>query len=196
MTCRELADYVTGSERNRRNVVQGAKYKPIMRLRQHKDAQRIITKCFSGGKSDSGDLASEIDRLSRKICDRDHEAKERDINVGYLSHVLSLYDDIKLPFNGMEPAAKLPSIVAHDTTVKFAPQMIVRSSGKGNVSFIGSVSLRYAKGKALDEAEAKSEAKLWTNLALFRLDVGESPKALILLGSTRSGGLPIQRFYI
>ncbi len=158
VTSRELSDYITGSERNRRNVVEGAKYKPIMRLRQHKDAQRIITKCFSGGKAQQAEFEAEIDRLSRKICDSDHETKERDINVGYLRHILSQYDQIKLPRYDLEACSKLPPIAANGTTVKFTPHMVVRGVGKGNVPIIGALSLRYAKGKALDEDEAKYEA--------------------------------------
>jgi hypothetical protein len=149
---------MSGSERNKRNVVEGAKFKPIMRLRQHKDAQRIITKCFCGGKSQQAEFEAEIDRLSRKICDSDHEAKERDINVGYLRRILSLYDQIKLPRHELEACGKLPPIVAKGTTVKFAPQMVVRGVGRGNVPIIGALSLRYAKGKALPENEAKFEA--------------------------------------
>ncbi len=160
VTCRELADYNAGSERNRRSVVEGAKYKPIMRLRQHKDAHRVLVKCLGGGKSPKSEFTSEIERLAAKICDNEHELKERDINVGYLRHVLTFYDEIKVPADVINAAHKWAPITSKRTKVKIGPHLVLRGVGRGNVPIVGALTFRYAKGKALNEEEAKYQAAL------------------------------------
>ncbi len=191
VTCRELASYSSGSERNRRNVVEGAKYKPIMRVRQHRDAHRILTKSLSGNKSTKGDFISDIERLAAKICDDEHEVKERDINVGYLRHVLSMYDDIKLPAELVTSAEKWAPIISDSTKVKMGPHLVLRATGRDNVPIIGALTFRYAKGKTINDEEAKYQAAL--TLGYLRKvpidDVAEPKEKLCLVMDCHTGRL-------
>lgn len=150
ITVRYLADYMAASERRRRTIIEGCKYRPLARLLQHKEAQITISKAFQSGDPDPKALEKKADFIRNKLASDDFEALTNEANADYVERFSEIVASIKLPSAEILPGKVFPATKIQGVKVRFSPHLILQRVDKTNKQRNGAFMLRYAKGKALD----------------------------------------------
>jgi hypothetical protein len=150
ITVRYLADYMAASERRRRTIIEGCKYRPLARLLQHKEARITISSAFQSGKPDPKALEKKADYIRNKLATDDFDALTNEANADYLERFSEVVASIKLPNAEILPGKKFPAIKINGVKVKFKPHLLLSRIDKNNIQRRGAFMLRYAKGKELD----------------------------------------------
>lgn len=150
ITVRYLADYMAASERRRRSIIEGCKYRPLARLLQHKEAQITISNAIQSGSPDRNALEKKADFIRNKLATGDFEALMNEANADYVERFSEVVASIKLPDAEILPGKVFPPTKIHGVKVRFSPHLILRRLDKTNKQRSGAFMLRYAKGKALD----------------------------------------------
>jgi hypothetical protein len=97
ISVRYLADFMAASERKRRSIVEGCKYRPIARLVQHKEATLTISEAIRSGPLSSQALKEKADFIRSKLADDDFEALTNEVNADYVEKFSEIVANIKLP---------------------------------------------------------------------------------------------------
>ena len=84
ISVRYLADFMAASERKRRSIVEGCKYRPIARLVQHKEATIAISGAIQKGPLDAEALKEKAKFIRNKLADDDFEALTNEVNADYV----------------------------------------------------------------------------------------------------------------
>lgn len=156
MGVRYLADYMAGSKRNERRVLQFNKYRPIAEVIQHTEAQSTTSK-FMWSKDLGKDwLLHEADALRCRLADDDFDRRLYDSNADYIARFASVWMGMDLPSAEILPPGKPGLIVLHGVRVTVGPQVRLRRTTKTNKIKEGAAMLRYAKGKPVS-----SDAAAW-----------------------------------
>ncbi|MCA1527358.1 hypothetical protein [Bradyrhizobium yuanmingense] len=150
ITVRYLADYMAASERRRRSIIEGCKYRPLARLLQHKEAQITISSAIQSGTADPKALETKADYIRNKLATDDFDALTNEANADYLERFSEVVASIKLPNAEILPGKKFPAVKVHGVKVKLKPHLLLARIDKKNVQRTGAFMLRYAKGKPLD----------------------------------------------
>ena len=108
ISVRHLADFMAASERARRTIVEGCKYRPIARLVQHKEATLAISGAIQKGALDEQALKDKARFIRNKLADDDFEALTNEVNADYVEKFSEVVASIKLP-----DADVLPGKVFH-----------------------------------------------------------------------------------
>jgi hypothetical protein len=152
ITVRYLADYMAASERKRRTIIEGCKYRPLVRLLQHKEATITISSALRSGAPDPKALNEKAEFIRNKLATDDFEALTNEANADYVQKFAEVSATIKLPNAEILPGKSFPAFKVNGTKLKFSPQLLLRRIDKTNKQRNGAFMLRYAKGKALDPA--------------------------------------------
>lgn len=145
-----LADFMAGSERRRRTIVQSAKYRKIARIVQHKEAKMAIIKFLREG-GDIEDLLSKSEELRARLADDDFDRDLYDHNADYIDQFIKNFDASELPVCDILPVEASPSIELGGVEVSADIPVRMHRTTKTNKVRIGGVSLRYSKGKMADK---------------------------------------------
>lgn len=162
MTGRYLADYMTASERARRTIVRGCKYRPIAKIIQHDRAKNAVSRFLLEGQTDCDALTREAMSLRGHMADTPFDRDLLDNNADYIDAFAEAFDELALPnaerlrFDGSYRISL--SGVQINPDIRFALQRVTRT----NRLRTGLATLRYAKGKALPE-----ETGLWQSSLLY-----------------------------
>jgi hypothetical protein len=150
ITVRYLADYMAASERKRRSIIEGCKYRPLARLLQHKEAQITISSAIQSGAPDPKALEKKADFIRNKLATGDFDALTNEANADYVARFSEVVASIKLPSAEILPGKVFPVAKIQGVRVRFSPHLILRRLDKSNKQRSGAFMLRYAKGKGLD----------------------------------------------
>jgi hypothetical protein len=149
ITIRYLADYMGASERKRRSIIEGCKYRPLARLLQHKEATITISSALQSGSPDPKALQTKADFIRNKLATGDFDALTNEANADYVQKFSEVVASIKLPDADILPGKVFPALKVHGVKVRFSPHLLLRRVDKTNKQRSGAFMFRYAKGKAL-----------------------------------------------
>jgi len=152
ISVRYLADFMAASERRRRSIVEGCKYRPIARLVQHKEATITISGAIQKGPLDAQALKEKAKFIRNKLADDDFEALTNEVNADYVEKFSEVVATIKLPDADVLPGKTFAPFKINGVKVRFSPNLLLRRIDKTNKQRRGAFMLRYAKGKALAPA--------------------------------------------
>jgi hypothetical protein len=182
MTAKELADYMTASESKRRTIVRNCKFRPIARLIQHDEAKTSVARFIRTDRSDLSSLDQDAERLRTRLTDSEFERDLFDNNADYIERFSEIHHLIEFP----EAEFLSPGAAAHFTMkgVRVSPDIRfrLRRVTRANKIRIGAGTLRYAKGKALDEQTATwQSAFIFGYLGNTAVEVDATPERQLCL---------------
>lgn len=182
VSARYLADFMAASERGRRSIVEGCKFRPIARVVQHSEARNIIGTFLRDGKDDQNELVERARRLRDRMASDDFEREVLDHNADYVERFAKVAPGLALPAAEMLPPGACPPLSLKGTIVTVDISFRMRRLTRTNKARVGAGSLRYAKGKALSpEVAAWQSAFLMGYLGQEVLDDGTSPEHMLCL---------------
>jgi hypothetical protein len=149
MAARFLADFMAASERVRRSIIQGCKFRRIARVVQHEKARNIIGTYLRAGKGDPGLLLARADALREQIADDDFEREVLDNNADYIDRFAKVAPDLALPQAEVMPPGHCPPLTINGLSVSADLCLRLTRTTKTNKVRIGAATLRYAKGEPL-----------------------------------------------
>lgn len=154
ISARYLADFMASSERGKRSIVQGCKYRPIARTVQHSHARRIVGTYLRDGKADAATLREQADALRERLAKDDFDREVLDHNADYVERFAEVAPSMALPDAELLPPGSCPPLMIHGTKVTVDLAFRMRRTTRTNKVRVGAGSLRYAKGKVLSPAIA------------------------------------------
>ena len=180
ISVRYLADYMAASERRRRSIIEGCKFRPLARLLQHKEAQITISRAIQSGEPDPKLLQKKADFIRSKLATDDFDALTNEANADYVAKFSEVVASIKLPNAEILPGKVFPAVKIHGVKVRFSPHLLLRRIDKTNKQRRGAFMLRYAKGKPLnpDVGGYQSAAALGLLRDYFKEEGTEVDKAI------------------
>lgn len=183
---------MAGSERKRRSIVEGCKYRAIARVLQHKDARAAIGLSLLSGSPDPEALRIKAEAIRNKLADDDFDVATNRANADYVKRFAQVCDALELPNGELLPGKTFPGISYHSVRIAFAPNLILmRKNSRTNTVHRGALMLRYAKGQALaDEVGAYQSAAIFGLLSeMGELDNDRIDKSLCLTLDAHTGKL-------
>lgn len=157
VSARHLADYMSASERARRSIIAGCKYRPIARIVQHTEAKAVVSNWERGGRPD-GHLTKRADVLAAKFA---HDAFDRDLldhNADYIRRYEKVSATIIMPSAEMMVPPKFEPLILNGVRVSFAPNFFFQRMTKTNAVRLGAGTLRYEKFKKVNPEAALYQA--------------------------------------
>ena len=197
ISVRYLADFMGASERKRRSIVEGCKYRPVARLVQHKEATVTIANAIRTGALSPAELQGKADFIRSKLATDDFESLTNEINADYIQSFSSVISNITLPDVDILPGITFSKSKINDVKIKFSPHLILRRIDKTNKQRRGALMLRYAKGKHLSPiVGAFQSAAAFGILRGYAIDDGTTADKSICLTSrcVRGGTVPGAQF--
>jgi len=177
ISARYLADYMAGSERARRTIVQGCKYQPTARVIQHNEAKTIVSKFIRDGEGDVWALAMRAKSIRDRLADTDFERDLYDHNADYIDRFSNVYGSISWPGAEITAPGNVAPLLLSGVKVTFELHFGLRRITKTNKVRVGVGMLRYAKGKPLPEATAEwQSALLYGYLTESGVEEGADPE--------------------
>jgi hypothetical protein len=164
ISVRYLADFMAASERRRRSIVEGCKYRPIARVLQHQLAQVGISATFLNNTATSQGLKEKAESIRRRIPTDDFDALTIEANADYVEKFSQVVEQVDLPKAEILPGKKFPPLKIHGVKIRFSANLMVRRVTKANILKRGAMMFRYAKGKPL-----KLEVGEFQSAAIFGL---------------------------
>jgi hypothetical protein len=149
ISVRFLADFMAASERKRRTIVEGCKYRPLARLFQHKEAPVAIATAIHKGTATPEALKARADAIRNKLASDDFDALTNEANADYVQRFSEVVAGITLPEADILPGKIFPGTQLNGVKVAFSANLVLRRLTKTNKLKRGVLMLRYAKGKAL-----------------------------------------------
>lgn len=146
---RYLADFMAGSKRKERSILQNSKYRPIAKIIQHTEARSTVSRFVQGGDADTSWLSEEAERLRNRIADTDFERHTFDTNANYIERFATVCGAINWPNAEILPPGRRSSIQVHGVKVSVEFHVRLRRVTRTNKVKEGAGMLRYAKWKAL-----------------------------------------------
>jgi hypothetical protein len=194
ISVRYLADYMAASERKRRTIIEGCKFRRIARVHQHKEAPVVIAHALRHGTATPQALKERAAAIRAKIATDDFDAFTNETNADYVEAFSKVVAGVELPEAEILPGKLFPDFDIRGTKIRFAPQLILRRLvKKTNKLQRGALMLRYAKGKPLPvEIGGYQSAAALGLLGLVKdEETGEPDKAICLTLCAVSG-----KFYV
>jgi hypothetical protein len=151
---RELADYMAASQQRRRTVLRDAKYRPVARTLQHKEARTIISNWLRDGHGDTSTLGRHAERMRARHATSDFVSSQNNFSADYIETFMNAFPLMDIPACEMRAPSTKGQMTLGGTKIIFNPDILVARSTTRNTRRIGSVFLRYAKGKELSEEAA------------------------------------------
>lgn len=162
---RHLADYMAGSDRKKRAILIGCKYRPIAKLLQHKEARIVVASALRNGEKDPKKLKEKADGVRAKLATDDFDALVNEANADFIERFSKIVAEIELPAAEVLPGKVFPAVPVNGVKVRFSPNLLFRRvTPKTNKVKIGGLMLRYAKGKALGAATGEYQSALMLGL--------------------------------
>lgn len=164
ISSRFLADYMAASEKKRRTIIRNCKFQSIARVIQHEKAKNIITNYMTSSIKGEEYLKKRLQELRVSIADSDYEQDLFDHNADYVERFIKILPSINMPSAEITNIDGRKSVqlngVLVTTDFRFG---LVRTTKTNKIKY-GAASLRYAKGKKLDE-----NVGLWQSALTFGL---------------------------
>jgi hypothetical protein len=179
---RYLADYMAGSERKKRTIVSGCKYRPIARMLQHKDARLTIASALRKGEATKENLKERATFIRSKLATGDFDALKNETNADYVEQFSEVVASVELPKADILPGKVFPAIPINGVRVTFSPSLILRRLTKTNKLRRGALMLRYAKSKPLDpEIGDFQSSAIFGLLGVHQDEEGSEPERALCL---------------
>jgi hypothetical protein len=148
ISVRYLADYMAASERKRRTIIEGCKYRPIARLHQHKEAPTAIAHALRHGSATPQWLKERAAMIRSKIATDHFDAFTNESNADYVEAFSKVVASVELPEAEILPGNLFPDFDIRGVKVRFAPHLMLRRLiKKTNKLKRGALMLRYSKGR-------------------------------------------------
>lgn len=180
---RHLADYMAGSDRKKRAILIGCKYRPLAKLLQHKEARIVVAGALRSGEKDPQKLKEKADAVRAKLATDDFDALMNEANADFIERFSKIAADIELPSAEVLPGKVFPAVPVNGVKVRFSPNLLFRRvTPRTNKVRIGGLMLRYAKGKALGPPTGEYQSALMFGLLndVKEEEVAEPEKPLCL----------------
>lgn len=149
MAARFLADFMAASERSRRSIIQGCKFRRIARVVQHEKARNTIGTYLRSTNGNPGALLARAEALREQIADDDFEREVLDNNADYIERFANVAPDLNRPQADAFPSGNCPPLTINGLSVSVDLCMRLTRTTKTNKVRIGAATLRYAKGEPL-----------------------------------------------
>ncbi len=146
---RHLADYMAASERKKRSILIGCKYRPIAKLLQHKEAKVVVAGALRRGEKNPRVLKERAELIRAKLATDDFDALTNEANADYVKKFSEVVEEIELLATEIFPGKVFPRVPVEGVQIRFSPNLLLRRLTKTNKLKIGALMLRYAKGRAL-----------------------------------------------
>jgi hypothetical protein len=157
VSARHLADYMAASERARRSIIAGCKYRPIARIIQHNEAKAVVANWERASRPE-GHLIKRADALSAKFA---HDQFDRDLldhNADYIRRYDKVSGNVILPNAESLTPPKFDPLVLNGVRVSFSPNFFFRRTTKTNAVRLGAGTLRYEKFKKVNPEAARYQS--------------------------------------
>lgn len=159
---RYLSDYMAASERRRRTIIRDCKYRAIARIVQHDRAKAFITNMLKEGHPTAEKLSTEAQRLAEMMADTPFEREVLDNNSDFLAAFGDAFDMGQFPDGQIVEGPTQFKVSLNGVDVNPDIRLATRRVNKNNRERTGLLTIRYAKGKPLDE-----EVGRWHSALLF-----------------------------
>jgi hypothetical protein len=191
ISVRYLADYMAASERKKRTIVAGCKYRPVARLVQHQEARLTISAALRKGVATAEALKERAKSIRAKLATDDFDALTNEINADYVEQFSQVVASMDLPKAEIFPGKIFPVLKINGVKLAFTPNLVFRRLTKTNKVRCGALMLRYAKGKPLDpEIGAYQSSAIFGLLGEHTDEEGSEPeKSLCLTLDAMTGKL-------
>lgn len=188
---RYLADYMAGSKRKERSILQQSKYRPIAKIIQHDEAKSTVSKfILMGASADEYWLIDQAHRLRERLADDEFDRHLYDSNADYIARYAMVAADVNWPKAEILPPGKPGRIDVHGVRVTVPLNIRLRRTTRTNKIREGAAMLRYAKGAALPaEVGAWQSAFIWGYLSDTSTDQTVSPEPKLCLTVDAWAGL-------
>lgn len=157
---RMLADFMAGSEREKRSIIRDCRYPPIGRIIQLKEARLIVTNFIRAGGPDIEGLLQKAQDIRERLSTDPFERDTFDHNADYISRFAAVWPLMALPHGERLPAKKIPPLDLHGVAIPYDIGFMLRRVTKTNKVKIGAAMVRYRKGKALKKENALFQSAL------------------------------------
>lgn len=168
MSSRFLSDYMAASEVRKRTIVRDCKYRKIARGIQHGRAKAFIANSLKSGTLSVDSLYEEGNRLLDMMADSDFERDALDVNGDFLIAYSEAFSMDTFPKTAEIPTA--PAEIKVDLNgVEVNPDIwsgLQRVNLKNRLR-TGLITIRYAKGKPLDEEVGKHQSSILFGIRKF-----------------------------
>jgi hypothetical protein len=189
ISVRHLADYMAASERKRRTIVEGCKYRSLARLLQHKEARIAVAAAIHEGSPTQQALKARADMIRNKMATGDFDALTNEANADYVERFSEVVAGLDLPQAEILPGKVFPPFVLRGVKVRFSPNLFLRRLTKTNKLKQGALMLRYAKGKPLSpQVGAFQSAAAFGLLGMTKNEDGAEPEKGICITLCASAG--------
>lgn len=172
LRARELADYMAASAQRKRTVLRDAKYRPVARVLQHREARATITNWLREGDGDIATLRETAEWFRTRMTTSEFEAYQNQHNADYVDAFAEACAKLSIPKCEMHPANDKQAVDLNGTSVIHNPDLMLRRVTIKNTVKSGAIYLRYAKGK-----EMSPEAAEWQSAFTFGFLTGMPPEA-------------------
>ena len=108
ISVRYLADYMAASERKRRTIIEGCKYRRIARVHQHKEAPVVIAHALRHGTATPQALKERAAAIRAKMATDDFDAFTNETNADYVEAFSKVVAGIELPEAEILPGQTFP----------------------------------------------------------------------------------------
>jgi len=160
---RYLADYMAGSKRKERSILQLSKYRPIAKVIQHAEARSTVSKFIRDGSTNAEWLEEEAFRLRERLADDDFDRHLYDSNADYIARYAGTFQNAAWPRGAqMLSPGRRGALMVHGVKITVDLSFRLRRTTRTNKIKEGAGMLRYGKGKALPE-----EVGAWQSAFLF-----------------------------
>jgi hypothetical protein len=190
ISVRYLADYMAASERKRRTIVEGCKYRPIARLLQHKEARITISNAIQNGTATTELLKEKADFVRSKLSADEFETLTNEINADFLEKFSEVFGNVNLPTAEILPGKNFPTYKIEGVKISFAPNLLLRRTTKTNKLKQGALMLRYAKGKPQAHAIGDNQsAAIFGLLSMAKSEGLDADKAICITLDAATGNV-------
>lgn len=149
---------MVAGERRRRSIVQDCKYRPIARIIQHKQAKAAVARYLCEPDLNVEWLTERAEQLREAIADDDFDRLVHDNNADYVDRFASVAEGVELPKASVNAQSLTKAFVLNGVSVSPQISFQLNRTNKNNKVRIGGCSIRYAKGKFVEEECGKWQA--------------------------------------
>jgi hypothetical protein len=183
-----LADYMAASEQAKRSIATSCKYRPIARVIQYNEAKAIISNYIRNENRKIEDLKQKLEAMKARIFENDFDADVNEHNCDCISRFIANHDKFSFPYVYARPA-KSVKFLLNEMPVSVQFDVISSRVNMRNKLKLGSIMLRYAKGKNLSEDTGTHQSAFMCEFLRKHPseEMGEAERDMCLTVDVRSG---------
>lgn len=153
----KLGEYLTGTPRNRRRIIEQQKRPPGFAISYYQPAQKAIVEFLESGATEHSVITDAIDKLERKTPKSDWEAHRIQGCIEALETFYDNYDEV-LDLEGRRferGKNSAPKLHLEGVEVSIRPELLVFGEDENGRQTAGAIKLYFGKNSPLDPEMGK-----------------------------------------